>query len=59
MKRNCQFCDKFFNSRQARFKHEKSCEEMKRTNSGNNLKTTAFAVEVDLTEKKSADIDRF
>lgn len=59
MKRNCQFCDKFFNSRQARFKHEKSCEEMKRTNSGNNLKTTAFAVDVDLTEKKSVDIDRF
>ncbi len=58
MKRNCQFCDKFFNSRQARFKHEKNCEEMKRSNSGNNLKT-AFAVDVEVAEKKSSDIDRF
>ncbi len=54
----CKFCNKQLATRQSKFIHEKNCKEMKRSNSGNNLKT-AFAVEVDLTEKKSSDIDRF
>ena len=57
--RNCQFCDKELKSRQARAKHELGCSEMKRTNSGNNLKSTAFSVEVDVAEKNKSDVDRF
>ena len=54
----CKHCKKQFTTRQAKFKHEKICQEMKRTNSGNNLKTT-FTVDVEVAEKKSVDIDRF
>ena len=55
----CKFCNKQLATRQSKFIHEKNCKEMKRTNSGSNLKTS-FAVDVEVAEKKSVDnIDRY